>query len=231
MANDRSPQRHGGKRRTNAPLRAGRRFAWAGMALAVLVVVVVFPAGYVSSVEEQNVFCTSCHLKPEQAFFDRALVKARQDAADLATAHAQAGVNCVGCHRGDQAIRDRATALALGARNTAKFIAGQYDPNHSQVALPWLLDDSCLRCHVTQPTRGGVKPGQPNPVMVGGFENHFHTLLFDSKVKTSVTCTSCHPAHLETFPEVQFLDRNRVVLPACERCHQELGRGPAQGLQ
>ena len=224
MANDRSPQRQGGRRRTNV-------WAWSGMALAVLAIFVVLPAGTVSVVEERNVFCTSCHLKPEQTYFDRALVQARQDAADLATMHAQTGVNCVGCHRGDQAIRDRATALALGATNTAKYIAGQYDPNHSQVALPWLLDDSCLRCHVTQPTLGGVKPGQPNPVTVGGFENHFHNLLFDLQVKTSVTCTSCHPAHLETFPELQFLDRNKVVLPACERCHQELGRGPAKGLQ
>ena len=226
MANDRPPPRHGGKRKTQAPLRTGRLIVWGGVALAVLAVLAILPAGYVSVVEERNVFCTSCHLKPEQTFFDRSLVKAHQDAADLATAHAQAGVNCVGCHRGDQAMRDRATALALGARNTEKFIAGQYDPNHSQVALPWLLDDSCLRCHVTQPTLGSVKPGQPNPVTAGGFENHFHTLLLDSKVKTSVTCTSCHPAHLETFPELQFLDRNKVVLPACDRCHQELGRGP-----
>ena len=211
--------------------RTRRLLTWGGVALAVGAVVVALPAGYVSKVEERNVFCTSCHLKPEQIFYDRSLVQARQDAADLATMHAQVGVSCVGCHRGDQAFRDRATALALGARNTAKYIAGLYDPDHSWVALPGLLDDSCLRCHVTQPALGGVKPGQPNPVTVGGFENHFHNLLFDLQVKTSVTCTSCHPAHLETFPELQFLDRNKVVLPACERCHQELGRGPARGLQ
>ena len=211
--------------------RTRRLLTWGGVALAVWAIAAALPAGYVSRVEERDVFCTSCHLKPEQTFFDRSLVQARHDAADLATAHAQAGVNCVGCHRGDQALRDRATALALGARNTVKFIAGQYDPDHSQVALPWLVNDGCLRCHITQPALGGVKPGQPNPVMAGGFENHFHTLLLESKIRTSVTCTSCHPAHLEAFPESQFLDRNKVVLPACERCHQELGRGPAQGLQ
>jgi cytochrome c553 len=77
----------------------------------------------------------------------------------------------------------------------------------------------------------GRQTWSAEPVTVGGFENHFHNLLFDLQVKTSVTCTSCHPAHLETFPELQFLDRNKVVLPACERCHQELGRGPAKGLQ
>jgi hypothetical protein len=200
------------------------------LALAVMAVLLL-PAGYVSTAEERNAFCTSCHLKPEQTYYERSLVRARTDAPDLATAHAQAGVNCVGCHRGDQGFRDRVIALALGARNTTKFVIGQYDPNHSQVAVHFLLDDSCQRCHVTQPELGGVKPGETNPVTMPGFDNHFHTMLFDPTIKTSVTCTSCHPAHREAFPELQFMDRNKVVLPACERCHQELGRGPAQGLQ
>jgi hypothetical protein len=67
--------------------------------------------------------------------------------------------------------------------------------------------------------------------MAGGFGNHFHTLLFDSEVKTSVTCIRCHTAHRESFPESQFLDQDRIVLPACEQCHREVGRGPAQGLR
>jgi hypothetical protein len=136
----------------------------------------------------------------------------------------------VGCHRGDQGLRNRIVALALGARNTAKFVTGQYNPNHTQVAVGFLLEDSCQRCHVTHPELGGVKPSEFNPVTVQDFDNHFHSLLFDPKIKTSVTCTSCHPAHLVTFPELQFIERDKV-LPACERCHQELGRGPGQGLQ
>jgi len=213
-------------------VKRGRRgWRWGVVALVVLGALVVLSAASVSVAEERNSFCTSCHLKPEQAYYDRALIKASQDAADLATAHAQAGLNCVSCHRGDQGPRDRVIALALGARNTAKFAIGQYDPNHSQVAVRFLLDDSCQRCHVAQPGLGGVKPGKINPVMVGGFDNHFHTLLFDPKAKTSVTCTDCHLAHREAFPELQFLDRTKVVLPACERCHQELGRGPAKGLE
>jgi hypothetical protein len=191
----------------------------------------VFSAGYVSIKEEHDAFCASCHLKPEQTFYERSLVKSRDAAADLASAHAAANIDCVGCHRGNQGVRDRVIALALGARNTAKFVSGRYDPNHSQVAVAFLLTDSCVRCHVTQPALGGVKPGETNPAMAAGFENHFHTLLFDPKIKTSVTCVSCHPAHREAFPELQFLDTTNVVLPACERCHQETGRGPAGGLR
>ena len=215
----------------NALLRTGRLWAWGGAALAVGVILAVLPAAFVSVAEERNSFCTSCHLGPEQTFYERALVKSRNDATDLASAHAAAGVNCVGCHRGDQGLRDRLVALALGARNTAKFVIGQYDPNHSKVVVLSLLDDSCRRCHIAHPELGGVKPGQVNRVMIQGFDNHFHALLFDPKIRTSVTCTSCHPAHLESFPELQFIERDTVVLPACERCHQETGRGPATGLQ
>ncbi len=213
-------------------VKRGRRGRWWGfVALVVLAALVVLPAASVSVAEERNIFCTSCHLKPEQTYYDRSLIKARQDAADLATAHSQAGLTCVSCHRGDQGPRDRVIALALGAGNTAKFAIGQYDPNHSQVAVRFLLDDSCRRCHVAHPELGGIRPGEINRVVMGGFENHFHTMLFDPQVKTSVTCTDCHPAHREAFPELQFLDQTKVVLPACERCHQELGRGPAKGLR
>jgi hypothetical protein len=204
---------------------------WGVAALVILVVLVLLPAASVSVAEERNSFCTSCHLKPEQTYYDRALVKARQDAADLATADAQAGLTCVSCHRGDQGPRDRVIALALGAGNTAKFALGQYDPNHSQVAVRFLLDDSCRRCHVAHPELGGIRLGEVNRVVMGGFDNHFHTTLFDPQLKTSVTCTDCHSAHREAFPELQFLDQTKVVLPACERCHQELGRGPAKGLR
>lgn len=213
------------RRATNQPQRM-----WIVWLLVVLALVVLSTVS-VSVAEERNAFCASCHLRPEQKYVDRSRVKARTDAADLASAHAAAGVNCVGCHRGDQSLRDRIVALALGARNTGKFVAGQYDPNHTQVAVSFLLEDSCQRCHVKYPELGGVKLGQVNPVTVQDFDNHFHSLLFDPKIKTSVTCATCHPAHLESFPELQFIERGKVVLPACERCHQETGRGPATGLQ
>jgi len=215
---------------TNDSKQVRRSRLW-GASVLLIVALAVLPAGYVSVAEERDVFCTACHLKPEQTYYERSLVQTRKDAPDLATAHAQARVNCVGCHRGDQGGRDRTVALALGARNTAKFVSGQYDPNHTQVVVPSLLEDSCWRCHVAHPTLGGVEPGRANRVTIQDFDNHFHSLLFDPKIRTSVTCTTCHLAHREAFPEFQFMDRNRAVLPACERCHQELERGPAKGLQ
>jgi len=197
-----------------------RRWPWVLIPITV-VALALGSAGYVSTAEERDVFCASCHLKPEQTYVDRARVNVRQDAADLASAHALAGLNCVGCHRGDQEAGDRIIAFALGARNTAKFVVGRYDPDHSQVAVPSLLDDGCRHCHVSRPELGGVKSGEANLVTAGGFDNHFHTLLFDAKIKTSVTCISCHPAHRESFPELQFMDRNRMVFPSCEQCHRE----------
>lgn len=209
---------------------ANGRWAWIITALVGLIALAA-PASYVSVTEERNVFCTSCHLKPEQTYYERSLVRSRNDALDLASAHAAASVDCVGCHRGNQGLRDRIIALGLGSRNTVKFVLGQYDPNHARVAVGFLLTDSCVRCHVAEPERGGVRPGEVSPMVAPGFENHFHTMLFDPKTKTSVTCASCHQAHREAFPELQFLDRTKIVLPVCEKCHQETGRGPASGLR
>jgi hypothetical protein len=208
-----------------------RRWQWGIVALLTGLAVVALPAGFVSIAEERNVFCASCHLRPEQMYYERSLVKARNDAVDLASTHTLAGVSCVGCHRGDQGPVARSMALALGARNTVRFVTGQYDPNHSRVAVRTLLDDGCRYCHVTRPELGGVKSGEVNPVTLQDFDNHFHALLFDPRIKTSVTCISCHTAHHESFPEFLFLDRNQVVLPACEQCHREAGRGPASGLR
>ncbi len=208
-----------------------KRGRWWGVGILSVLAVLVLSTGVVAVAEERDVFCTACHLAPEQMYYQRSLVATPDAVVDLASAHAQVNLNCVGCHRGDQGLADRGLALALGARNTVKFVTGRYDPRHSRVAVPALLDGSCLLCHVTRPERGGVKSGEVNRVTAPGFVNHFHALLFDPEIKTSVTCISCHGAHRESFPELQFLDRNGVVLPACERCHREAGRGPASGLR
>lgn len=203
----------------------------------------------VSLAEEQDGFCATCHLNPERTYVDRARVVAqayetakaqgvrgdalwlsgRDAARDLAGSHRAAVLNCVACHRGDQGAGDRAVALLLGARNTLAYISGQFDPNHSGVAQPELVEASCLRCHVNRPELGGVPVGDPNPVTVEGFENHFHVYLFQAEYAdvTSIGCVDCHPAHREVPPIVPyFIDETGVVLPACVQCHKEVGEGP-----
>jgi hypothetical protein len=203
----------------------------------------------VSLVEENDAFCGTCHLSPERTYVARAAkvleayggAKAqglsggelwrtgRAAARDLAGAHRAAALNCVACHRGDNGLADRTTALALGARNAALYLTGQFDPDHSGLADSALVEGSCLRCHLDQPNLGGVMEGKETPILVEGFENHFHSYLFDPQYATQITvgCLDCHASHLEVPPIIPFfLDEERVVFPTCVQCHIDVEKGP-----
>jgi hypothetical protein len=217
--------------------------------LGVLALLGVVSAAGVSVAEENDAFCATCHLNPERTYVNRADAvrrvydSARQQgvsgdelwetgrntARDLASAHRAAALNCVTCHRGDNGLGDRATALALGVRNTLRYLTGQFNPDHSGVADSALVEASCLRCHVNQPQWGGVENGRENPVLTEGFENHFHSYLFAPEYVDLVTiaCLDCHPSHLEIPPIIPFfIDEERVVLPACVQCHIDVQKGP-----
>lgn len=217
--------------------------------LGGLVLLALTSAAAVSLVEENDAFCATCHLNPERTYVDRARnvarsydlaqerglagdslwETAREAARDLASSHRAAALNCVACHRGDNSLGDRATALALGARNTLLYLTGQFDPDHSGAAQPGLVAASCLHCHVEEPHQGGVVPGEENPVLIDNFENHFHTYLFDPQYveRATIGCLDCHPSHLE-LPSIipYFIDERRVVLPACVQCHVDVQEGP-----
>lgn len=197
---------------------------WLVPATGALLVATFGAALAISRLEERDTFCTSCHLRPERTYVQRAADARGGRPLDLAAAHAAAGISCVGCHRGDQSLPHRALALTLGAWNTARTPFTPPDTPHHPVRLPALPEAGCRRCHVREPERGGVPPGLPNPVMAEGFENHFHTDLFRPDLRTSVRCIDCHPSH-RTSLEPFFIVRE-VVIPACERCHREVGRGP-----
>ncbi|UCC64228.1 MAG: hypothetical protein JSV36_04000 [Anaerolineae bacterium] len=225
---------------------------WRGPALALLGMLVLLVIGSAvgeSVAEENDAFCATCHLNPERTYVDRArtvagaygsarqadltgddLWQSSRDAArDLASSHRAAALNCVACHRGDNRLGDRVTALALGARNTFLYLTGQFDPDHSGIAQPGLVEASCLRCHVDQPHLGGVTKVDQNPVTLDIFDNHFHSYLFDAQyvAQTVIGCLDCHPSHLEIPPIVPyFIDEERVVLPACVQCHIDVQKGP-----
>lgn len=211
--------------------------------LGGLILLGIGSAAGVSVIEENDRFCATCHLNPERTYVGRARVvgqaldtapsegwpAGRDSARDLASAHRAAALNCVACHRGDQGPGDRATALMLGARNTLLYLSGQFDPDHSGVAQPKLVEASCLRCHVDQPGLGGVAEGQENPVMVDVFDNHFHAYLFRAEYRelVSIGCLDCHAAHREIPPLAPyFIDQENVALPACVQCHRDVEKGP-----
>ncbi|WP_376792403.1 hypothetical protein [Thermoflexus sp.] len=197
---------------------------WVGVASGGVFVAALGAALVISRAEEQDAFCAGCHLRPEQTYVGRATAARSDRAADLAAAHAAAGISCVGCHRGDQSLPHRALSLGLGAWNTARTPFTPPEVPHHPVRLPALPEAACWRCHIREPQRGGVGPGELNPVTLETFENHFHTDLLRPDLRTSVRCVDCHRAHQETFEP--FFAIREIVIPACERCHREVGRGP-----
>lgn len=220
------------------------------IALAILTAVGLGMAGYASHLEEDDRFCISCHTVPERVYYERAQA-ARQPASvgglpvDLSSSHyagTQTPFRCIDCHRGNHTLMDRATTLALGLNDALIWIAGRADPalEKNTAYAPHLLNAACIRCHT-------------ETLLVTGFENHFHNKLPDAYrawqaggkllpprrgpatgedtanlkfYDTTLTCLSCHRAHVQGEAAQFFLQQDELVLPACERCHQEVDRGP-----
>ena len=184
------------------------------MLAVLLVLLTAGAAGFVSVQEEQDAFCASCHLKAESEYYQRSLQALNDVPVDLASAHRVEMLNCVACHRGDNGPVHRVQALALGARNAVLWVTRQYDQdNRGKFTDPTLVEASCWKCHY-------------DVVEDPGFENHFHNDLVDPEIKTTVKCIDCHVAHRTAEPLFGYLDEDNVVLPACERCHVEVNRGP-----
>lgn len=196
----------------------------AGVIMGAVFIGALGAALAVSRAEEEDPFCASCHLRPEQTYVGRAIAARAGRTVDLAAAHAAAGISCVGCHRGDQSLPQRALALTLGAWNTARTPFVPPDIPQHPMRLPALPEAGCWLCHIREPERGGLQPGELNPVTIEGFENHFHTDLLQPDLRTSVRCVDCHRAHQESLEA--FFTIREIVIPACERCHREVGRGP-----
>lgn len=222
------------------------------MAGAVLLILALTPAVVVSRLEENDRFCASCHIAPERTYYNRAqfALAGVDPVADLASAHyrsdpadlpRQQPFRCIDCHRGDEGIAHRATALALGARDTAIYFLGNPDQTleKTDIEVPVLLTESCLKCHA-------------DTLLEVGFENHYHSKLaatyriwqqggtltipddanpnlyqpvlemgLQPVEGVDMLCVDCHLAHVNTpgAELVSFIDLEKVVYPACEECH------------
>jgi len=220
-----------------------------GATIVILLVMGLGVAGYASHLEEDDRFCIACHTAPEVAYYERAQqAKAgSQPPLDLSSKHyteakAESPFRCIDCHRGNHTLVDRATTLALGLRDALVWASGRADPTleKNTAYAPGLLNAACSRCH-------------RDTLLVTGFENHFHNDLPEAYrawqaggrllpprqrasigeeargltfYATTVTCLSCHRAHVKGEEAQFYLQQETLVLPACERCHQETERGP-----
>ncbi len=222
---------------------------------AVLVLfgaLLAIPSAVVSRLEESDRFCASCHMAPERTYYNRAqfALAGVEPLADLSSAHYRpepaslehsGAFRCIDCHRGNGGLPHRATALALGARDTAIYLLGQPDQaiEKATIEVPVLLTESCIKCHA-------------ETLLVVGFPNHFHNRLpatarlwqrgaplslpsanpelYRAALEagpepiheSDLLCVDCHLAHVSTpgAELASFIDLNNVVYPACEECHR-----------
>lgn len=202
-----------------------------------------------SSLEESDAFCASCHTAPEQTYYRRAQSRANPP-GDLSSFHylppsrdvTSAAFRCIDCHRGDQALGDRAAALAVGARDVLIFALGKADQGieKRRASNRGLINDSCVRCHV-------------DSVLVVGFPNHFHNKLPAAYVAwhrgaalilparnpenyrqqlskglelldVDITCLDCHRAHVSESAtgKTPFMNLKTDLYPQCEACHEKI---------
>jgi hypothetical protein len=179
--------------------------------------------------EENDKFCTTCHLASERTYYNRSqlAVVHQEQIPDLSSYHYVVALNdpqlnefrCIDCHRGRQIISHRVVALGLGAYDGLVYLTGGGSPDEVQRAnlhQPWLIEASCINCH-------------SDTILTLGFDNHFHNYLptiekaFDLRgdlfvgegiefaeerqllldgiqpKETDVTCLTCHLAHTEVI--------------------------------
>ena len=227
-----------------------------GRLLAVALLAAIMLGGgsgaYVSFVlEENDAFCIACHTAPEQVYFDRARqAQAGGSPIDLSSRHLstrQRAFNCIACHRGSGDLVDRILSLTLGLQDTLILIAGHADPGIEKrtATAPGLIDGGCVACHsdaivvasfenhfhVKLPAawhviQSGVLPVVPPDTLPGAPDPLADSQGKPEPLETTVTCLSCHVAHLSGFEFVNYLDESGAVFPACNTCHVETGRGP-----
>ena len=123
------------------------------------------PLGWWGSdrVEENDAFCTSCHLPNGTALHaDNAADFAAQPAVSLAVAHAVAGnerradgrFRCIDCH-GGTGFAGRARVKLLSLRDAALYVSGRFEEPHG-MAWP-LRDDDCRKCHAAFASANGPR--------------------------------------------------------------------------
>lgn len=149
------------------------------MILAGFVLILLAGAGGIGGtfLEENDQFCTSCHLAAERTYYNRSQMAMvhQESIPDLASYHYVTALNdpqigefrCIDCHRGRQTIPHRVVTLGLGVYDGLVYLTGGGSPDEIQrntVHQSWLIEASCLNCH-------------SDTVLTLGFNNHYHNYL------------------------------------------------------
>lgn len=195
------------------------------LAIAALTGIVSAPAGWLVSdrLEEDDDFCTSCHVAPSRPL--HAALRTGFDAApaaSLAAVHGGATVQrtaaepptefrCIDCHGGASFI-GRVRVKALAAKDAFWYAVGHFEePTHMRSPL-W--DEDCRKCHDAFDEREVEAWQSP----------HFHQLPVHNAA-LGVDCVACHEVHESGGNPDSFFLRAPRVRSQCARCHSEFLEG------
>lgn len=207
------------------------------MRVLAIVAVVLLAIGLLTTLgatklEEQDVFCTSCHLGPETTYHSRSLdareVEDPFELADLASFHYwdDPDFRCINCHRGDDSLPHRAQVLLLAAGDTLTWALSEPDQTTEKGAVPnpdpnieeWIgpegfsrqgeiLNAGCLKCH-------------GDTLTLVGFDNHFHNKLPAAQAAYAAGSELSYPIGWDTgFGTDDLLQAENTVV-TCLDCHR-----------
>jgi len=170
--------------------------------------------------EENDAFCTSCHLASGTPLHEANAEDFRaRPAVSLAVAHAVAGnetredgaFRCIDCH-GGTGLAGRARVKLLSVRDALVYLTGRFEEPHG---MTWpLRDDDCRKCHreLGSASAASERESWEAP--------GFHALPVHNR-ELGPTCVDCHLTH----GRGGLADRNFLqpepVRAQCARCHPE----------
>ena len=183
--------------------------------------IVSAPAGWIVSdrLEENNDFCTSCHLAPDRPL--HADLRAGFDGvppASLAAVHGAATVlrsaaepasafRCIDCHGGASFVGS-ARVKVLAAKDAFWFAMGYFE-EPTQMRWP-LWDEDCRKCH----------DAFDEPKVEAWQSPRFHQRSVHNGA-LGVDCVACHEVHESGGNPDAFFLRAHLVRGQCARCHSE----------
>ena len=194
------------------------KLGWVGV-LAIASAVAA-PAGWfvTDHLEQDNAFCTSCHLDSGVPLhLENAEDFAARPAVSLAVIHATAGndvhadgeFRCIDCHGGTGFV-GRARVKLLSAKDAFWYVAGRFDEPDG---MHWPLQDAdCRKCH------GSFEERSPGEEAWG--DPKFHELSVHNQ-ELGVSCVSCHLSHeRDVLTDFHMLEPV-TVRRQCAGCHVE----------
>lgn len=186
------------------------RFVFLVPVVAFVVLLALASGGLLvgSALEENNVFCASCHSQPEVTYVQRTQASAP---VDLASWHDTKATKCIACHSG-VGVPGRLSAMSVGAGDLLAWVSGRAK-QPAPLTVP-IADANCMKCH-------------PDTEQTQDFNLHFHRFLprWQAMDPKAATCVSCHSAHTtDGRTDLQYLTVSRTQA-VCNACHNTLREG------